>query len=959
MSFELRKSRFEISSQSATIARAHRGALGWVVAIGVLVAANGTAAPVELTAEPVSAQSAGGSPKSEELAEIQVTGTRIVGGGYDAPNPITTVSAARLEELAITDIGEALNRIPSFRATLTPQTTEDGAPTNLGQRIVDLRGLGANRTLVLVDGRRFVPSNSQGTVDLNNIPTNLIDRVEVVTGGASALYGADAVAGVVNLILDKKFSGLDLESSFGRSQAGDKDTVYLSLKGGTDFGGGNGHLIVGAEFENDDGTGGCSSRDWCNQNTNILANPTPGVNGLPANLRLSNLFAVNSPNGLIISGALAGTTFTPSGSPTPFNYGKLPGFVFMQGGDSDNGKQLWLEGALVSVPVQRDNIFGHADYDFSSSIQGFAELSYGRVTAKSDMIPPIEFPTSISVNNPYIPASIRPAMLADGETSFLLKRQNNDFGDLLGKSNDVTTRFAAGLKGTLGDTWHWDAYYQYGRHTNDSQIANNRINANWAQAVDAVLAPNGQIVCASTLTNPGNGCHPVDLFGSNQSLPAAKAYVNGTSWQTRVLTEHAAAANMSGSPIRDWAGPVSIAGGLEFRRDTADGAVDPISAMQGWWNNTSTPISGSVQVSEAYLETDVPLAPGLVMNGAVRETHYDTTGSANTWKVGLVWDATQSLRLRTTLSRDFRAPNMDELFKPANSTPTILIDPKDNSQAFVTQHQGGNVNLKPESARTFTAGLVFQSRWSGATNLRASLDYYRIKIEDAVDIVNPQTTLDRCAAGLTYYCQFITRGPAGNITDLEVTVLNLDKLETSGLELAADYTVPLSVIFGSSAGVLDFSLMTTYVNHQKLTDSNGNTVERAGQTGLELQGTPGMPRYRVNLLTSYKNGPATVALEGVFISKGIFDPELKGPDSPDYNPYAANSINDNSVSSAWYANLSAKYAVLDRAAGKVEVFAGIDNLFDRQPPFLPGFHNPIFFDNIGRYYRAGVRVKLK
>jgi len=302
---------------------------------------------------------------------------------------------------------------------------------------------------------------------------------------------------------------------------------------------------------------------------------------------------------------------------------------------------------------------------------------------------------------------------------------------------------------------------------------------------------------------------------------------------------------------------------------------------------------------------------------------------------------------------------MDELFKPANSTPTILIDPKDNSQAFVTQHQGGNVNLKPESARTFTAGLVFQSRWSGATNLRASLDYYRIKIEDAVDIVNPQTTLDRCAAGLTYYCQFITRGPAGNITDLEVTVLNLDKLETSGLELAADYTVPLSVIFGSSAGVLDFSLMTTYVNHQKLTDSNGNTVERAGQTGLELQGTPGMPRYRVNLLTSYKNGPATVALEGVFISKGIFDPELKGPDSPDYNPYAANSINDNSVSSAWYANLSAKYAVLDRAAGKVEVFAGIDNLFDRQPPFLPGFHNPIFFDNIGRYYRAGVRVKLK
>jgi iron complex outermembrane recepter protein len=360
-----------------------------------------------------------------------------------------------------------------------------------------------------------------------------------------------------------------------------------------------------------------------------------------------------------------------------------------------------------------------------------------------------------------------------------------------------------------------------------------------------------------------------------------------------------------------------------------------------------------VQVSEAYLETDVPLAKGLVMNGAVRETHYDTTGSANTWKIGLVWDPVDSLRLRTTLSRDFRAPNMDELFRPANSTPTILIDPTNNSQAFVTQHQGGNPNLQPESARTFTAGLVFQTHGPGASSFRASLDYYRIKIDNAIDIINPQTVLDRCAAGLTYYCQFITRNSAGAITDLVVTNLNLDKLETSGLELAADYSVKTSV------GTLDFSLMTTYVDHLQLTDSSNNTVERAGQTGLELQGTPGMPRYRVNLLTTYALGPASVSLEGLFISRGIFDPELKGPDSADYNPYAANSINDNAVASAWYANLSAKYAVLDASNRKVEVFAGIDNLFDRQPPFLPGFHNPIFFDNIGRNYRAGIRVKLK
>lgn len=952
MSIELHELKVEVTVPQNLLTRTRRTAGGFIFALSLLAAGAGVAPQRTVAAESTTAPPAEVTIKTEELAEIHVTGTRIVGGGYDAPNPVTTVSAVRLEDLAITNIGDALNRLPQFRATQTPQTTEDGAPTNLGARVADLRGLGANRTLVLVDGRRFVPSNSQGTVDLNNIPVNMIDRVEVVTGGASALYGADAVAGVVNLILDKKFNGLDMEASYGRSQAGDMDTVYLSLKGGTNFAGDKGHVLVGAEFENNDGTGGCDSRDWCMQNTNILANPTPGVNGMPANLRLSNLFAVNSANGLIISGALSGTTFTPSGSPTPFNYGKLPGFVFMQGGDSDNGKQLWLEGALVSSPFQRENVFLHSDYDFTDTIQGFSDLSYSRVKANSNQIPPVEFPTAISVNNPYIPASILPALLADGETSFEFKRQNNDFGQLLAKSDDKTMRAAVGVKGTIGETWHWDAYYQYGRHTNDSQIGNNRNNANWFQAVDAVLAPNGQIVCASSLTDPTNGCHPVNLFGANQSISSAIAYVNGTSWQTRVLEENVAAANISGAPFKDWAGPVSLAGGLEFRHDTADGAVDPLSAALGWWNNTATPIAGSVKVSEVYLETDVPLAQGLVMNGAVRETHYDTTGNATTWKIGLVWDPLESLRFRTTLSQDFRAPNMDELFKPANSTPTILIDPTDNSQAFVTQHQGGNPNLEPESAKTFTAGLVYQTRGAGSTSFRASLDYYKIKIDNAIDIINPQTVLDRCAEGLTSYCQFITRNSAGKITDLVVTNLNLDKLETSGLELAADYAVKTSV------GTFDFGLMTTYVDHLKLTDSSNNTVERAGQTGLELQGTPGMPRYRVNLLTTYARGPGSITLEGMFISRGIFDPELKGPDSADYNPYAANSINDNTVASAWYANLSGKYAILDASNRKVELFAGIDNLFDRQPPFLPGFHNPIFFDNVGRYYRAGFRIKM-
>ncbi len=296
---------------------------------------------------------------------------------------------------------------------------------------------------------------------------------------------------------------------------------------------------------------------------------------------------------------------------------------------------------------------------------------------------------------------------------------------------------------------------------------------------------------------------------------------------------------------------------------------------------------------------------------------------------------------------------MDELFSPTNSHPTILIDPATNTQVFVNQHQGGNPNLRPESGSTTSFGLVYQ-----AYGLRTSIDYYRIKISDAIDIVNPQTILDRCQAGESGYCGFITRNNAGVVTDLTVTDLNLDKLYTSGIELVMDYSLPLSRLFPAASGVLSFNLQSVWVDHLKLTDSGGNTVERAGQTGIELLGTPGLPRYSVNLLTTYAQGPAAVSLQTRFISSGIFDPELKGPDSASYDPSAANSIDRNYVTSAWYADVSAKYNVFSSDRKSVQIYGAIDNLFNREPPFLPSFHNAILFDNIGRYFTVGVRVKL-
>ncbi len=666
---------------------------------------------------------------------------------------------------------------------------------------------------------------------------------------------------------------------------------------------------------------------------------------------------VNSANGLIISGALAGTTFTPNGTPTKFNYGANAGFVFMQGGDSDNGKQLFLEGALISQKVERYNVMTHVDYDFSDRLQGFFEASFAQVKGTANSIPPVEFPTTLQADNAFLPDSLKSTLAANGETSFGFKRQNNDFGVLVPESTDKDERVVLGLSGLLGEKWHWDAYYQYGHHTNDSQVGNNRINANWALAVDAVTAPNGQVVCRSTLTDPNNGCHPVDLFGSGLSSDSSKMYVNGTSYVTRLLEESVAAVNFSGSPFNSWAGPIAMAAGAEGRWDSATGNVDAISAAQGWWQNAGTPIDGSVTVTEAYIEADIPLAKSLTLNAADRETHYTTTGNANTWKVGLVWDMTDMFRLRATQSHDFRAPNMDELFGPTNSHPTILIDPATNSQVFVTQHQGGNPNLQPETGDTTTFGVVFQGHDS-VQGLKASLDYYHIKIKDAVDIVNPQTILNRCAAGDQLYCQYVTRDSAGAVTDLTVTYLNLDQLDTSGLDLAADYTIPLSKFGSSSSGTLSFGLIANYVYHLRLTDSGGHTVDRAGQTGIELLGTPGMPRYNINLLTTYAQGPGSISLQARYIANGSFDPELVGPDKSNYDPNLPNSINRNTVASAWYADLAAKYKIYDSSTRNVELFGAINNMFDKQPPFLPSFHNAIFFDNVGRYYTAGVRVKF-
>src|SRR5688572_4999008 len=360
------------------------------------------------------------------LQEVTVTGSRIQrADGFSAPTPVTVVGADRLEQRGIPNIGDALNEIPSFRASTNPATVQNTGG-NIGARVLDLRGLGASRTLVLVDGRRFVASTSQGTIDTNLIPSALIERVDIVTGGASAAYGSDAVAGVVNFNLASKLEGFRANTSYGSSFQGDDENVNASLAGGLSFAGERGHVVWAGEFSNEHGMGDCYTRDWCGQEWLNLGNTPPGNGGRPANNITDDVHtATVSQDGVINSSnaafPLRGTTFNPDGTTRPFQYGELYGTnlapLFMKGGEG-HGENVFIQGYLLKVPVKRYIAYTKTTYDFTDSMQGGLDVSFGQVEGQSYGTQyrdnagndgPQSF-GPIRSGNPFIPASVQQTM---------------------------------------------------------------------------------------------------------------------------------------------------------------------------------------------------------------------------------------------------------------------------------------------------------------------------------------------------------------------------------------------------------------------------------------------------------------------------------------------------------------------------------------------------------------------
>jgi outer membrane receptor protein involved in Fe transport len=457
-------------------------------------------------------------------------------------------------------------------------------------------------------------------------------------------------------------------------------------------------------------------------------------------------------------------------------------------------------------------------------------------------------------------------------------------------------------------------------------------------------------VCRSTLTNPNNGCVPANVFGQGSISAAAVAYYSGTSSLSQEQKQDVYAFKIDGQPFEMWAGPVAMAFGGEYRKEEITVTSDPISQANGWRQINTQPLSGDLNVKEGFLEVGVPLLKNVTavhlldLNAAVRSTDYSTSGSVTTWKGGFNYEPIEDLRFRGTVSRDIRAPNINELYSGRALQIPSIIDPfKPGTQRNANVTIGGNPNLFPEHALSYTFGATWQPGW--VQGLKASIDYYSIDLKDAIQSLNGQQVVDGCFKGQTVLCSQITRGSDGFISSVSAILLNTAETKTDGVDFELGYAYDIG------EGKLAFRMLTTYVS--RLVNTIGNVpTNRAGQVGSGA----GIPHWRGNLGMDYRASKYNAGVLLRYVQGGKYDNTLIEP----YGNINFNSINDNTISGRYYVDLNGSYKLTEN----FDLFAKVNNLLDKEPPATPSvitqsqYAASPFYDRVGRFYTAGVRVRF-
>ena len=959
----------------------------------VLASVSATALLSTLAISSAQAQTAPAPAAAPEAVdEIVVTGSRIVRDGFQAPTPVTVMSAEQVQGFSQPNIADYVNTMPVFQGSATPSTSQTSVSAGTaGVNTLNLRNVGAERTLVMFDGQRSVASTVTGLVDVNNFPQALISRVDVVTGGASAAYGSDAVAGVVNFILDRDFTGLKGEASGGVTTYGDNANWKVALTGGAPFASGRGHILMSSEITHKDGIFDNGSRDWMRTGRGVMLNPAYNAvtnSSVPERLVFECCVggAQWAQGGLITAGPLKGTAFGPGTVSYNYNYGSLVSGQNMFGGEWESSQQRLIKGSSIDSRQNFRSIFGRASYEFTEAFEVFVQASYNYSNVYTRCCPQFN-PANLNVprDYAYFPADVvaRIATLPAATTTIQIGTMHPDMPAIFTDNSRRVTRWVGGANGSFDafeSTWSWDAYYQMGISRSKEVVPQTYQRSRLNLAIDAVRHPtNGTIVCRSTLADPGNGCVPYNALGVGVNSQAAIDYVIPGGlvgpWRNQTLEQSVGAVNFSGTLFELPAGEVSLAFGGEHRTEEVRGISDPASQRSDWMVGNYLPNFGKYSVTEGYLETVVPIVSGAAMaeslefNGAIRATDYSTSGYVTTWKLGGTWAPINDIRFRATYSRDIRAPNLNELFAAGTSNTNSVNDPFNNNQPV--QYQGfqvGNPALLPEKALTLGLGAVIQP--SFFPGFSASFDYYNIDIKEAIATVSAQNIVNFCFQGNQAFCDAITRGTIGTssvITRIRISPFNTSVSLTRGYDIEAAYNMPLDNWFEGAEGELTFRGLVTRILRDYSDNRVNPPIENAGTTN---------PKWKYNATLRYAADPWSAAVS------------IRGRSAGKNNTSGANAwvecttgcpvsnvtnvtINWNHRDSTFYTDLSFNYDITttEEDGVGVEAFLNISNVLNADPARnWPGPAGSPFFsltgecgtgsDCQGRVFRTGLRFQM-
>jgi outer membrane receptor protein involved in Fe transport len=938
-------------------------------------------------------------PKSQSLETIVVTGSNIRRVDIETASPVVTIDRAQIQASGKVNLGDLIQELPSMAgAAMTPQVNNGGA----GTAGVSLRGLGSSRTLLLINGHR-IPFQLQ---DLNLLPVAIVERIEVLNDGASAVYGSDAIGGVVNVITRTNYQGAEIGADYGIADKDDgaRKAIHAVFGQTTD----KGNIVFGIQYDKQDPVSAANRNLTKNAqylynsgvNTKAGSSRTPGGRFfLPLTSQIAKSLGCaplspGSPNtSVTLSGnQLPGKTTPPASGDFRCYDGSNDGFNFQAVGNYD------------LIPNERTGVFLLGSYKLTDSVEAYVELLYHKMVAHTQLAP---YPFDLFSNNLTVPADqfYNPFGVSFGASpTNTIALRLSSLGDRGLKIANTTEMGNAGLKGTFGDTsWNWDAHVSYGKLTLETQDLN---YLNISQ-----IAPD--FGCTTAPGTAGATCTPIDIF--NQSDPTTLAILKAAAinpFTSTLYQMKSAEASVNGSLFSLPAGDVQLAVGGNYRKEYQDTQVDPLLnttfnevngqpslLCPGPSSICTSATQGGYNVKEAYAELlvpvlkDLPFVHSLNVDVGDRYSKYSNFGSTNNWKVAIEYRPIEDLLLRGTVSKVFRAPTTSNLFAgPSQDAPTASDPCAGNPSAssnklcqgfnvpkqtfsqitgfvmgsqFAAEHGLSNAVLQPEFGKSFDYGFVYDPEWIPGLSVNA--DAYRILLNNLIvgGIGTAQTILTQCFNTQGPICGNVFRASDGSIRFVIESAFNSGNLVAQGLDVGAHYRLPTTEWGNFRVGV-DGSYIEKYNVDQggfvqglagHVDKTFGNFARVRGLATLDWNLGP----WNANWTTRYI-GRVTVGY-----ANQCLGPSASQGDTPDgVNPCDSYVGEDHGFAVVHAGAVTYQNASLGYNIEPINTFVqvGVDNIFDKQAPLL--YLNNVLnantdvstYDVVGRFYRASVTVKF-